>query len=201
MFFNGRYTMKKRFSIRYKLILIFGILIAVAGITEGILTIRIARKAVTKKIEAQLMARARDAAEILDGKVMQWFQLLEGIAQMPTLRDSEVSHQEKAGMLQKLAEANNAFQKLSIVDKKGIDYLPDGSVNDISSADWFKRYNGNRYMSEPFTSLINGQMVIVIAVPIYDEHGNFHDILAATIDGFTMCEAVSQLIYRRNRKL
>jgi len=186
--------MKKRFSIRYKLILIFGILIAVAGITEGILTIRIARKAVTKKIEAQLMARARDAAEILDGKVMQWFQLLEGIAQMPTLRDSEVSHQEKAGMLQKLAEANNAFQKLSIVDKKGIDYLPDGSVNDISSADWFKRYNGNRYMSEPFTSLINGQMVIVIAVPIYDEHGNFHDILAATIDGFTMCEAVSQLI-------
>ena len=49
-------------------------------------------------------------------------------------------------------------------------------------------------MSEPFTSLINGQMVIVIAVPIYDEHGNFHDILAATIDGFTMCEAVSQLI-------
>ena len=186
--------MKKRFSIRYKLILIFGILIAVAGITEGILTIRIARKAVTEKIEAQLMARARDAAEILDGKVMQWFQLLEGITQMPTLRDSEVSHQEKAGMLQKLAEANNAFQKLSIVDKKGIDYLPDGSVNDISSADWFKRYNGNRYMSEPFTSLINGQMVIVIAVPIYDEHGNFHDILAAAIDGFTMCEAVSQLI-------
>ncbi len=194
MFFNGRYTMKKRFSIRYKLILIFGILIAVSGITEGILTIRIARKAVTEKIEAQLMARARDAAEILDGKVIQWFQLLEGIAQMPTLRDSEVSHQEKAGMLQKLAEANNAFQKLSIVDKKGIDYLPDGSVNDISSADWFKRYNGNRYMSEPFTSLINGQMVIVIAVPIYDEHGNFHDILAAAIDGFTMCEAVSQLI-------
>ena len=138
------YSMKKRFSIRYKLILIFGILIAVAGITEGILAIRIARKAVTEKIEAQLMNRARDAAEILDGKVMQWFQLLEGIAQMPTLRDSEVSHQEKAGMLQKLAEANNAFQKLSIVDKKGIDYLPDGSVNDISSADWFKRYNGNR---------------------------------------------------------
>ena len=59
--------MKKRFSIRYKLILIFGILIAVAGITEGILAIRIARKAVTEKIEAQLMNRARDAAEILDG--------------------------------------------------------------------------------------------------------------------------------------
>ena len=186
--------MKKRFSIRYKLILIFGILITVAGITEGILAIRIARKAVTEKIEAQLMNRARDAAEILDGKVMQWFQLLEGITRIPALGDSTLSYQEKAIMLEKLAESDKAFQKLNIVDKKGIGYLADGKVSDVSSANWFKSYNGKRYMSEPFTSLINGQMVIVIAVPIYDEHGSFHDILAATIDGFTMCEAVSQLV-------
>ena len=186
--------MKKRFSLRYKLILIFGILIAVAGITEGILAIRIARKAVTEKIEAHLMDKARDTAEILDGKVVQWFQLLEGIAQMPTLRDSEVSHQEKAVMLQKLAEANNAFQKLNIVDKKGIGYLPDGSISDISSTNWFKSYNGDRYMSEPFPSLINGQMIIIVAVPLYNENATDNDILTATIDGFTMCEAVSHLL-------
>ena len=186
--------MKKRFSLRYKLILIFGILIAVAGITEGILSIRIARKAVTEKIEAHLMDKARDTAEILDGKVVQWFQLLEGIAQMPTLRDSEVSRQEKAVILQKLAETDNAFQKLNIVDKKGIGYLSDGNLSDISSTNWFKSYNGNRYMSEPFPSLINGQMVIIIAVPLYNENATDNDILAATIDGFTMCEAVSNLV-------
>ena len=186
--------MKKRFSLRYKLILIFGILIAVAGITEGILAIRIARKAVTEKIEAHLMDKARDTAEILDGKVVQWFQLLEGIAQMPTLRDSEVSRQEKAVILQKLAETDNAFQKLNIVDKKGIGYLSDGNLSDISSTNWFKSYNGNRYMSEPFPSLINGQMVIIIAVPLYNENATDNDILAATIDGFTMCEAVSNLV-------
>ena len=186
--------MKKRFSLRYKLILIFGILIAVAGMTEGILAIRIARKAVTEKIEAHLMDKARDTAEILDGKVVQWFQLLEGIAQMPTLRDSEVSRQEKAVILQKLAETDNAFQKLNIVDKKGIGYLSDGNLSDISSTNWFKSYNGNRYMSEPFPSLINGQMVIIIAVPLYNENATDNDILAATIDGFTMCEAVSNLV-------
>ena len=186
--------MKKRFSLRYKLILIFGILIAVAGITEGILAIRIARKAVTEKIEAHLMDKARDTAEILDGKVVQWFQLLEGIAQMPTLRDSEVSRQEKAVILQKLAETDNAVQKLNIVDKKGIGYLSDGNLSDISSTNWFKSYNGNRYMSEPFPSLINGQMVIIIAVPLYNENATDNDILAATIDGFTMCEAVSNLV-------
>ena len=37
--------MKKRFSLRYKLILIFGLLILVAGFIEGLLAIRTARKA------------------------------------------------------------------------------------------------------------------------------------------------------------
>ena len=186
--------MKKRFSLRYKLLLIFGILIAAACITEGLLAIVIARKAVTEKIEAYLMDKARDTAEILDGKVMQWFQLLEGIAQMPVLRNSDLPYREKAIMLQKLAESHNAFQKLNIVDKKGIGYLSDGRISDVSSSNWFKGYNGKRYMSEPFPSLINGQMVIIIAVPIYDDNGAARDMLAATIDGFTMCEAVSHLV-------
>lgn len=186
--------MKKRFSIRYKLILIFGILVTVACITEGLVAIIIAHKAVTEKIQVHLMDKARDAAEILDGKVLQWFQLLEGIIQMPALRDSAVSYQEKAVILQQLAESNNAFQKLNIVDKKGIGHLPDGSLADISSTAWFKSYNGKRFMSEPFQSLINGQVVIIIAVPLYDENGTAHDILAATIDGFTMCDAVSNIV-------
>ena len=42
-------TTPKRFPIRYKLILIFGLLIVVAGVTEAVLAIRIARKAVTEK--------------------------------------------------------------------------------------------------------------------------------------------------------
>lgn len=64
------------------------------------------------------MDKARDTAEILDGKVMQWFQLLEGIARAPLLRDSGLSYQEKAVMLQALADSDSAFQKLNIVDKK-----------------------------------------------------------------------------------
>ena len=57
--------MKKRFSIRYKLILIFGILIAAAGITEGLLATRIARMAVSEKIETHLIDKANDVRESL----------------------------------------------------------------------------------------------------------------------------------------
>ena len=50
--------MKKRFSLRYKLILIFGSLILAAGVIESLLAVRSARKAVTEKDEAHLIDKA-----------------------------------------------------------------------------------------------------------------------------------------------
>ena len=80
-------TTPKRFPIRYKLILIFGLLIVVAGVTEAVLAIRIARKAVTEKVETHLTDKAADVAEIIDGRITALYQLLNGIARMPFLTD------------------------------------------------------------------------------------------------------------------
>ena len=61
--------MKKRFSLKNKLIFIFGTLITIAAGIEGIFAVRIARKAVTEKIEAHLIDKATDTATIIDGRV------------------------------------------------------------------------------------------------------------------------------------
>ena len=89
----------KRFSIRYKLIGIFGLLILAAGFTLSLLAILSSRKAVIEKVETHLLDKVHDTAEILDGRIEQWFQLLEGIAQMPVLRSNETSYLEKAVLL------------------------------------------------------------------------------------------------------
>ena len=44
--------MKHRFSLKNKLVIIFGLLILTAGLTEGVLAVRTARKAVTEKVES-----------------------------------------------------------------------------------------------------------------------------------------------------
>ena len=61
--------MKKRFSLRKKLILIFGLLILISVIIEAIFAISTAHKAVTEKVEIHLTDKASDIAEIVDGKV------------------------------------------------------------------------------------------------------------------------------------
>ena len=54
--------MKKRFSIRYKLILIFGLLIALASTVEGLLAVFVAQQGVTEKVETHLTDKAIDTA-------------------------------------------------------------------------------------------------------------------------------------------
>ena len=54
--------MKKRFSLRTKLILVFGLLILTVGFILALLAVRTARKAVTEKVEAHLIDKATDTA-------------------------------------------------------------------------------------------------------------------------------------------
>lgn len=65
--------MKKRFSLKNKLILIFGALIALASSIEGLFAVRVARKAVTEKVEGHLTGKAQDTAEIIDGRITAFF--------------------------------------------------------------------------------------------------------------------------------
>ena len=186
--------MKKRFSIRNKLIIIFGVLILTVGLILSVLAIRTARKAVTEKVETHLIDKATDTAEIIDGRVTAFWQFLEGIAQMPALRSSETSYLEKAVLVKELADKNDTFQALNIVSKDGIGHLADGRTSDISSTAWFKGYQGKPLICEPFVSLINGKMVIIIAVPIYDDNNQVNDILAATIDGSWLTNQIDDII-------
>ena len=89
-------TKKKIVSLRYKLVLLFGLLILSAGVIMGLLAVRTARKAVIEKIEAHLIDKATDVAEIVDGRLSAMMQFIEGLARMPFLRDSSLSLHQQA---------------------------------------------------------------------------------------------------------
>ena len=102
----------KRFSMRNKLLIIFGFLILTVSLILSVLAIRTARKAVTEKVETHLIDKANDVAEIIDGRITAFWQFLEGIARMPALRDSQISYMEKMQMLAKEVQFNTALRAL-----------------------------------------------------------------------------------------
>lgn len=75
-----------RFSIKNKLLIVFGLLIFVVGFTLGVLGIQVARRAVTEKVETHLKDKAADTAEIIDSKISLFFQFLEDVADIPIIK-------------------------------------------------------------------------------------------------------------------
>ena len=187
--------MKKRFSLRYKLILIFGLLMALASTIEGLLAIRAARKAVTEKVETHLIDKATDTANIIDGRITAFWQFLEGIARMPEFRDDKVSYVEKSRMLDKEAAFNKDILQLNIADNSGVLYTSDGKSIDISHLAWYEgSHGGQRFFAEPFLSPILHTFVGAVVVPVLDDNNNHVASLVALIPGNWLSDQIDDIV-------
>ena len=186
--------MKKRFSLRFKLVIIFSLLIAAASIVESILAVHTARKAVIEKIETHLIDKAQDTAEVIDGRVTAFWQFLEGISRMPAFRNPEMSYMEKSMLLDKEAAFNDQILDLNIADKNGILYTSDGKSTDISHLAWYKASNGGqRYFAEPFMSPVMHQLVMAIIVPVMDDKNTHIASLVALIPGLWLTDSIDDI--------
>ena len=187
--------MKKRFSMRNKLLIIFGLLILATGLVEGFFAVRTARKAVTEKVETHLIDKATDTAEILDGRVNALFQFLEGIARMPVLSDPERSYDEKVAVLSKEAAANDKLLKINIGDLGGTLHMANQRTVKVDNQDWFRQVKqGKRFLSEPFVSAADGQLIIVCGVPVLDANKNVTAVLNVSLRGSWLSDQIDDIV-------
>ena len=187
--------MKKRFSLRYKLILIFGLLIVLASTIEGLLAVRTARKAVTEKVEAHLVDKVSGTEEIINGRIQTLFQLLEGIARAPTLRSSETVIEQKTKYLKNEAMFNDKILILSFTDLAGNMYTYGEKTITVNNQEWFPiAKSGKNFISEPFVSKLDGNFIAVVGIPVYGDDKNVVGVIAATIDGFWLTDQIDDIV-------
>ena len=187
--------MKKRFSLRNKLVLIFGILILVAGSAECILAVSTAHKAVAEKVEDQLIDKADDIAEVIDGRLAAFFQFMEGVSRMPSLRDSSLSFTERARSLSNEAEKNSKIEYFGLCDMQGIRYNTDGTTLSMSDRDWFKNASqGKDFISEPLLSRVTNKLQIIIAVPVRNNDDSIIGVLTAAVAGNLLCQYTDDIV-------
>ncbi|MEL3906971.1 MAG: methyl-accepting chemotaxis protein [Treponema sp.] len=187
--------MKKRFSMRNKLLLTFGLLLAVTGTAERILVIRNSRKAVSEKIEKHLMDKAADTAIIIDERTNAFFQFAEGLTRIPQLHDDTISYTEKLALLQQEIAVNPMITEINLTDTTGKHYSLNGSSLDISDREWFKAaVTGKRFVSEPVISKTSGKLICVFAVPIRDARQTISNILSFDIDGLLLSQQIDDIV-------
>lgn len=183
-----------RFSILGKLVFFFGTLILIGGFTMGASALFIAKKALTEKIENALIMKAKDTAEIVDGRINSFLQFLEGLARIPILRDSKLNFSEKVIALQKDAERNKMIEYFGISDKDGMRYSADGSSFFIGDKDWYKAaIEGKNFISEPIANPKTDGLQIILSVPIYDDEQNILGVFSAAVDGLTLTDLIDDI--------
>ena len=185
--------MKKRVSLRYKLILIFGALILMAGTIEALLAIRTARRAVIEKVETHLTDKARDVAEIIDGNILSFFQFLEGIARMPQLRDESLPYAVKLSILQKEAAFNARIKHLQISNLNGITYTPEGTVNNNHKVWYQTAIKGGKGIADPFKSAFAQQFLLIFSVPIYNDAHTVLGTLDAVVEAQNLTDDIKNI--------
>ena len=186
---------KKRFSLRKKLVLIFGLLITIALVIAALITVRDARKAVLEKVEAHLTDKATDIAEVIDGRITSVVQFVEGLARMPFLRDNSMTLTEKAELLIKEAERNKKIDYFGICDMQGNRYDGTGLLMSVRDREWFKAASqGKNFITEPAISHITNNMQILFAVPIYDDDNTIIGVLNAAVPAKLLSEEIDDIV-------
>ena len=187
--------MKQRFSIKARMMIIFGSLIVVALSLLSVFVLYQSQRAVIEKVTAHLLDKTNDTAAILDGEIEQWFEYLDGIASQQILHNTSVNYAEKARVLEELSKENAEVIAFVIIDPKGIYHLPDGQQFDVSSQKWFKDSQGGtkRYFSEPFRDIETGKLIAQAVVPIMGKNNTFMGVLAAVFDGYTLSNMIDTI--------
>ena len=188
--------MKKRFSLRNKLMIVFGLLILAVGLTLGILAVRTASRAVTEKVETHLIDKATDTAEIVDGRINSLFQFSEGLAHMPVLRDKDISYNEKLDFLKKEVAYNDILVEAALVDAQGNMYHSvTKEIISVKDREWFKTaFGGGKFVMEPYISRATNKMIITLSVPVYDDNRNVVSVLAIATEAKRLSDDIDDIV-------
>ena len=186
---------KMRFSLRNKLMLVFGLLILAVGFTLAFIAVRTARKAVTEKVETHLIDKATDTAEIVQGRVTALFQFMQGISRMPVFVNETTSFAEKMTALQKEVAFNTVLHEAVITDAHGSMYTKTGATISVQNSDWYQAaVSGKNFMSEPQESLTDKRLILTLAVPIYNAEHTVIGTIAAGVLAEWLSDAIDDIV-------
>ena len=188
--------MQKRFSIKLKLLIIFGLLIALSILVLAVFALQLSKKAVTEKVQTHLIDKADDVAEIIEARINTLFQFAEGLARMPIFREPNVSYAEKLTFLKKEVAYNELLVEAALTDGQGNMYhTVNKEIISVRDRGWFKTaVGGGKFVMEPYISRATEMMIITLSIPIYDDNRNVIGVLAIATTAKWLSDQIKDIV-------
>ncbi len=179
-------------SIKSKLIISFALLILVASVSLGFVTLSSAENSLRKEAEGSLLSMAKEEAKLTTSRLTIQTRTLETIA----LNDEITSMlwSEQLPLLKDQLDDTD-FLDMAVVDMNGSAQYTDGSVSELGDRDYvIKALAGEACVSDVLISKVTGEPVIMVAAPI-KSNGNVVGALIARRDGNALSEITDDAGY------
>ncbi len=175
------------FSLKYKLMIVFGILTTVVVTILTIAAVKIARQAVMQQVHTYFIEKVHDSTDIVNNRIDNLFLQLDDLLIKKKVQDQNISMQEKAAFLKMYAESNELLQTVMFTDKNGVCVYSNKKVYNFSKTAWFNAaIKGNEHITTPFKSSLDGTFIIRIAIPVHNDKNEIVGVLSGDVDGLTL---------------
>ena len=189
--------MLKRFPLKARLSVSFGILFAVSMTIINVISIRSSRLTLEKQAASHLIVFAENQATIFEQTYIEKFRTqMETLARGSIISSPDIPLSEKIEFLQKEAEIakKDGCLRMLVTDMQGNGYRTDGSTVNAKNFDWFqKSIQGEFFLSAPYPSYKDGSLVCTIAAPIYGQDKTILGTIATVYDGLKIYETIQDI--------
>lgn len=189
--------MRRKGSLQIRLLSVFGSMSFGLIIVFYMVAILSTRKLLINEAKEKLQTTALFAATTVSEKFQKVMAFLEGLSGIPELVDGAVSPNVKS-LLLRTATRPKYIRNVSFADTAGNLYLVDKTIN-VAKQEWYPIVmSGKGYLSEPFTSAANGELLSVFAVPVFDKNRKVVGAINANLSGLWISETLAEVLQEQN---
>ena len=191
--------MLKRFPLKARLSVSFGLLFAVSMTIINVISIRSSRLTLEKQAASHLIVFAENQATIFEQTYIEKFRTqMETLARGSVVSNPDIHLSEKVKFLQKEAEIakKDGCLRMLVTDTQGNAYrTDDDTTTNVKNLEWFqKSVVGEFFLSTPYPSAYkNGSLVCTVAAPIYGKHKTIIGTIATVYDGLKIYETIQDI--------
>ena len=197
--------MLKRFPLKARLSVSFGLLFVVAMTIINVISIRSSRLALERMAAKHLITVVENQAVIFEQTYIEKFKTkIETLARESVIANPSIPLSEKIGILRNEVALfkSEGCLRMVLTDQEGNAYRSDGSEANAAGFEWFqKSIKGALFLSTPHHSHKDGSLVCTISAPIYGKDKTIIGTIAIIYDGLKIYETIRNIKIGENGEL
>jgi len=182
-------------SIKTRLIVYFSILVLLSLTVVGAVSLKYSSDFITQEAENALVTLVREASRVVEERIESEKKTLETLALSDDIQSMNWAIQKPT--LERQLQ-NSDFLDIGVIQMDGGVVFTDGTTANIGARTYVqKALAGESNISDVTVSTINGEVILVYAIPI-ERNGRVVGALAGRRDGNTLSEMIADTKYGEN---